>query len=206
MRVLKAFAAALMLAACGADYSRAPDDEVARARYVHDGPPEIVLFTVINNRSEEGAHAALMINGSERVIFDPAGTWYHPWAPAQYDVHYGITPLIEKRYVDYHTRITYRTVEQRIEVSPEVAEAMLRTVKAYGPVPKAFCGDSVSDILRRTPGFETIPRTFFPRQIMRAFATLPGVVTVTHTSGDPDDNKAKLQANEDEAARRAARN
>jgi hypothetical protein len=206
MRVLLALAAALMLAACGADHTRAPDEEVARARYVHDGPPEVVLFTVINNRSEEGAHSALMINGSERVIFDPAGTWYHPWAPIQYDVHYGITPLIEQRFIDYHTRITYRTVVQRREVPPEVAEALLRAVKAHGPVPKAFCGDAVSAVLRATPGFETIPRTFFPRKIMDAFARLPGVETVTYTDGDPDDNKAKLQAQEEEAARRSVRN
>lgn len=204
MRVVFAIAAALLLAACGADYSRAPDDVVARARYVHDGPPEIALITVINNRSEEGAHAALLINGSERVFFDPAGTWYHPWAPNQYDVHYGITPLIEARYIDYHTRITYRTVVQRLEVAPEVAERALVIAKGYGPVNKAFCGVAVSDILRQT-GFAEVPRTFFPRQIMTAFGKIPGVTSELYTSGDPDDNKAKLIAYELEAARGIAR-
>jgi hypothetical protein len=192
--------AAVLLAACGADYSRAPDDVVARARYVHDGPPEIALITVINNRSEEGAHAALLINGSERVFFDPAGTWYHPWAPSQHDVHYGITPLIEQRYIDYHTRITYRTVVQRLQVSPEVAERALMIAKGYGAVNKAFCGDAVSDILRQT-GFTEVRRTFFPRQIMDSFGQIPGVTEELYTSGDPDDNKAKLIANEAEAAR-----
>ncbi|MFN6978069.1 MAG: hypothetical protein ACK4OP_08100, partial [Gemmobacter sp.] len=199
MRVFLAIAAVLALAACGADYTRAPDDVVARARYVHDGPPEIALVTVINNRSEEGAHAALIINASERVIFDPAGTWYHPWAPVQHDVHYGITPLVEQRYIEYHTRITYRTVVQRMTVSPELAETVMQIAKGYGPVNKAFCGDSVSDILRRA-GFD-VPRTFFPKQIMTAFDKLPGVTSVTHTSGDPDDNKAKLLAQEEEALR-----
>lgn len=201
MRALIALAAMLLLAACGADYTRVSDADVARARYVHDGPPEIALITVINNRSEEGAHAALMISGSERVIFDPAGTWYHPWAPIQHDVHYGITPLVETRYIDYHTRITYRTVVQRVQVTPEVAERALALAKGYGPVSKAFCGDSVSDILRQTPGFESIPRTFFPKRIMRAFADIPGVTSQTYTDGDPDDNKAKLQAFQDEAVR-----
>ncbi len=204
MRVLVALAAALLLAACGADWTRAPDDEVARARYVNTGPTEIALVTVINNRNGEGAHSALIISASERVVFDPAGTWYHPWAPVQHDVHFGFSPLIETRYIDYHTRISFRTVVQRLEVSPELAEAVLQTAKGYGAVNKAFCADSVSDILRRN-GFATVPRTFFPKKIMAAFGELPGVRTQTYTSGDPDDNKAKLLANEAEAGRGIAR-
>jgi hypothetical protein len=199
VRLLVAIGFAILLAGCGADHTRMSDKDVEVARYVHDGPPEIALITVINNRSEEGAHSALLINASERVFFDPAGTWYHPWAPSQYDVHYGITPLIEKRYIDYHTRVSFRTVVQRLEVSPEVAERALQIAKGYGPVNKAFCGDAVSDILRQT-GFTEVPRTFFPRRIMDAFARIPGVTEEVYTSNDPDDNKAKLIAYEVEAA------
>ncbi len=59
---------------------------------------------------------------------------------------------------------------------------------------KAFCGASVSDILRGLPGFENMPRTFFPNRIMNAFGALPGVTTVVHNDTDADNNQALLAA------------
>ncbi len=190
---LLALLAAVTLAACGADTTRAPDDVVARARYVHDGPPEIALVTVVSNRSGEGAHSALIINASERVIFDPAGTFRHPWAPIQGDVHFGITPQLEASYIGYHTRVTYSTIVHRVQVSPEVAERALQLVKANGAVPKSFCSDSISALLRQVPGFEGVTRTFFPRTLMDSFERVTGVQGQKFQSDDPDNNKAKLR-------------
>lgn len=198
LRILAALFLALSLAACSGDRTWAPDDEVARARYVHDGPPEIALFTVVANRSDEGAHSAIMINGSERVIFDPAGTWYHPWAPIRHDTHFGITPRIEARYIDYHTRVTYRTYVHRLRVTPEVAERALALAKAYPPVPNAFCADSTSDILRQA-GIP-VERTMFPKRLMDDFSALPGVTASLHVDDDSDDNTGVLTAQELEAS------
>jgi hypothetical protein len=198
LRILVALALALALSACSGDRTWAPDDEVARARYVHDGPPEIALFTVVNNRSGEGGHSALMINADERVIFDPAGTWYHPWAPIRHDTHYGITPQIEDRYIDYHTRVTYRTVVQRLPVTPEVAARALAAAQSYPPVPNAFCADSTSDILRQAG--VPVARTMFPNRLKEAFGALPGVSERTYTDTDSDDNSGILAAQQRQAA------
>lgn len=189
-----------LLAACGAEPKWAPDDEVAQAVYRHDGPSTITLFTVISNRSNEGAHSGLMINGSQRVMFDPAGTWWHRTIPERNDVHYGITPRVLAYYKDYHTRETYRTVVQTLEVSPEVAEAALREAQAYGAVPKAYCSQSVSTILSRLPGFGGFKTTFFPKKTMRQFAEIPGVTTETLYDDDSDDNKALLAAQQKRAS------
>ena len=172
----------------------ASDEEVARAAWVDDGPPSLTLITVINNRTGSGAHTGLLINASQRVLFDPAGTWYHPQLPERNDVHFGISPPIFDFYIDYHTRITYRTVTQTIVVSPEVAELAMRKVLAHGAVPKAQCSISTSAILRSLPGFEQIPRTWFPKQLMRAFGKLPGVKEKVYTDTDPDDNSGVIQA------------
>ena len=188
-----ALVAAVTLQGCGADTTWAPDDVVARARYVHDGPPEIALVTVISNRSGEGAHSALIINASERVIFDPAGTFRHPWAPIQGDVHFGITPQLEASYIGYHTRVTYRTIVHRVQVSPEVAERALQLVKANGAVPKSFCADSISALLKQVPGFEGVSRSFFPKSLMESFVAVTGAQGRTYQSDDPDNNKAKLR-------------
>jgi hypothetical protein len=182
----------LALAACGAEPVWAPDEAVQRARFVWDEPASITLYTVVRKKGGEGAHSGLLINASQRVIFDPAGTWHHPWAPERNDLHYGMTEKMRKFYIDYHARETYDVIEQKIYVSPEVAEAALRRAESYGAVNKAFCGNSVSDIVRGLPGFEGVPRTFFPNRIRRAFSEIPGVTEKLHEDGDPDNNSGVL--------------
>ncbi len=185
-----------LLAGCvgPAEPKWASDAEVARAAWVDDGPPALTLITVISNRTGAGAHTGLLINASQRVLFDPAGTWYHPQLPERNDVHFGISPEIFDFYIDYHTRITYRTVTQTIEVSPQVAELAMQRVLAHGAVPKAQCAISTSTILRGLPGFESIPRTWFPKRLMRAFGTLPGVKEKLYRDDDPDDNSGIILA------------
>jgi hypothetical protein len=172
----------------------APDAEVARASYVFDGPPALTLFTVVNNKTGFGAHTGLLINGSQRVIFDPAGTWYHPQLPERNDVHYGMSPEIVDFYIDYHTRITYRTIVQRIEVTPEIAEQVMKAAMAYGAVPKGQCALSVTTILSKIPGFESIGVTWFPNKLSRKFGELPGVTTNVVYDTDPDDNSGVIEA------------
>ncbi|THD83533.1 hypothetical protein E7811_09620 [Aliigemmobacter aestuarii] len=197
-RTILALAAVLTVAACGADHTWAPDDEVIAARYAHDGPKAITLYTVVNNRSGSGGHSALMINGSERVIFDPAGTWYHPSRPIRHDVHFGINDQAKAFYIDYHARETYRVVEQTVVVSPEVAEIALQRVLNYGAVPKALCASAVSNVLRSIPGFESIPPALGPNRIMNAFDQIPGVEKRVITDKDDDENHGILMIQADQ--------
>ena len=181
------------LAACGAaEPSWAPDEAVAKARYVHKGPTAVTLFTVISTGNGSGAHSGLMINGSQRVMFDPAGSWSLPALAERNDVHFGITEKMVSFYIDYHARETYDVVEQTVVVTPEVAELVMKRAMAYGAVPKAHCTDSISSILRGVPGFETLPATMFPKSLMKAFGTLPGVKERTITDDDADDNHGVL--------------
>lgn len=175
----------LTLAACGADRVWAPDADVARARYVSGEAPSITLYTVINKRSGSGGHTALLIDASQRALFDPAGTFSYPSVPVRNDVHYGITEQMRKLYIDYHARETYDVLEQKIYVSPAVAEAALRRAQDYGAVNKAFCSISTSSILGGLPGFESLPKTFFPVKLSRAFGELPGVTERLYKDGDP---------------------
>jgi hypothetical protein len=189
-----------LLAACGAEPIWAPDEAVARAVYSSKEPPSVTLFTVINVNTGAGEHSALMINGSQRVMFDPAGTWYHPWVPERNDVHYGITDRMRVFYIDYHARETFWVLEQTVPVSLEVAEALRAEVEAYGAVPKAFCANAVTTVLSGMPGFEGIRTTMFPVPLSRAFAKLPGVVSDEHYDGDPDDNSGVLMIHPGEIA------
>lgn len=184
--------AVLFIAGCGAESKWAPDDVVARAAYVHDGPPSITLFTVLSNRSNNGAHTGLLINGSQRVMFDPAGTWMHPYVPERNDLHFGVTPKMVAFYIDYHARVTYRVVEQTIVVTPQQAEIAMQRAMAYGAVPKSQCAKSTSAILQGVPGFESMPATWSPEKLMKAFGRLPGVTERTFTDTDADSNHGVL--------------
>lgn len=193
-RILIALSLPLMLLAACAEPTWAPEPEVQRALHVTGEPPSITLFTVIRRSSGEGAHAGLMVDAGHRAIFDPAGTWFHRTAPERNDVHFGITDRLLGFYIDYHARETYDVVEQKVYVTPEVAQQAMAVIQSHGAVPKAMCGLAVSSVLRSIPGFEDIPRTYFPARIMAAMAQKPGVRTRTHVDGDSDDNAGLLIA------------
>lgn len=182
----------LTLAACGAKSTWAPDEDVQKAAYVSGKEPTVTLYTVIKKRSGEGAHSGLMIDGAQRVMFDPAGTWYHPWVPERNDVHYGITERFRKFYIDYHARETYDVIEQTVPVSIETAELLRARAQAYGAVPKMMCANAVSGVLQDLPEFASVPRTYYPLKIKKAFEKLPTVSERLYHDKDPDNHHGVL--------------
>ena len=197
-RIFLAFAACLTLVACGgAEPVWAPDDAVQAAAFVAETPPSVTLYTVINNTNGSGAHSGLIINGNQRVIFDPAGSWYHPRLPERNDMHYGMSDRMIAFYIDYHSRETYRVVEQTKLVSPETAALIMRRAMDYGAVPKAQCANSISTILAGVPGFESISNTWFPKKLSAEFAMLTGVTSRVITDDDDDDNHGVLMVQAD---------
>ncbi|SFM75987.1 hypothetical protein SAMN05216224_101177 [Thioclava dalianensis] len=183
----------LALAGCGADHIYASDAQIAKYRYVSDEPPSMTLFTVIGVTSGAGGHSALMINGRERIIFDPAGTWNHPWAPERNDVHYGITEKMRKFYIDYHSRKSWYVRTQKVPITMAQADQLMARVESNGSVGKMLCADSVSSVLRDMPWLKgKFSFTFSPLKLSRQFGELPGVVTKEIHDNDPDDNSGVL--------------
>ncbi|UWQ38036.1 hypothetical protein K3552_03225 [Leisingera aquaemixtae] len=181
------------LAGCAAPQQPNADAEtLARVAYRHPGPPALTLYTMINNRTGRGGHTSLMINASERVIFDPAGSFYASVVPERDDVIHGITPAVEKAYRGAHARSTYHVVIQRIEVTPEQAEKAYRLALSNGRVPGAFCAQATIGILQQVPGFESLDRTFYPEKLAEQFGQLPGVVTERYYENDSGDLQAGL--------------
>lgn len=185
MRFLAAIAVLLTLGACGAEEVGSPPAAISSASYVHPGPATLTLVTVINNTTDNGAHTGLIINGSQRVVWDPAGTYNTTRVmPERGDVLYGFTPAFEQSYIDYHTRPAYRTITQTVRVTPEVAEQVLRLAVANGPAAKASCALSTSAILSQVPGFESVGSTWFPNQLMERFGQVGGVETKIYRDED----------------------
>lgn len=177
----------LGLGACGAPQVWAPDSTVNRAVYEGTGPKSLTLYTMKNVGTDNGAHTGLLVDASQRVMFDPAGTFGHETIPERNDVHFGFSPRVEAFYASYHARETFYVVAQKKVVSSEVAELALGLVMSNGPVPKAMCTRSTSAILGRLPGFENIGTTFFPNNLSDDFAKLSNVETRVYRENDSDD-------------------
>ncbi|MXQ09594.1 hypothetical protein GQ651_17245 [Alphaproteobacteria bacterium GH1-50] len=180
----------LFLSACGgpAEPVWAPDDAVARARYVHDAPPSVTLFTVVSTRNGSGGHSGLLINGDERILFDPAGTFRLPFAPERNDVHFGMTKRAVDVYIDYHARETFDVVVQEAPVTLDQARRLTALVKDYGAVPKAQCSLSIARILQDVPGFEGVRTTYFPNSLSEQFGEATGATRRVISDDDADKN------------------
>lgn len=173
-----------ILAGCAEKGKESPIEEVRAAAFSSGGQPKLTLITVINNRSGAGAHTALLIEGSQSVIFDPAGSFEHERIPERGDVLYGITPAWVQSYRAAHARETFHVVSQEINVTPAQAERALQLVEARGAVPSALCTNSTSGILQQIQGFQSIRQVFFPVKLMEQFAELPGVTTSKYFEDD----------------------
>lgn len=169
--------APLALAACSADPVWAPDTAVNGATYRSGGPSTLTLFTVKNTGSGNGAHSALLIDASQRVLFDPAGSFQADAIPERNDVLFGFSPTAEQVYISYHARTDYYVVVQTTAVSSAVAEQALQLAQTNGAVAKANCTRATSAIIRQLPGFGSIGGSWFPNNLSDAFGQIPGVQT-----------------------------
>lgn len=186
LRLLVAGFVVLSLAACVGDEVWAPDDAVARATYVPSAPSTVTLITSINTANNSGAHSALLIDGAQRLLFDPAGSWHNPNIPERNDVLFGMSQGYLDLYLAFQSNGVFEVRTQTIDVTPAVAQQLSQAVQAYGAVGPAYCSRSITEILGATPGFTSISQTFFPLNTMEQFAQLPGVrqETIVGTTGD----------------------
>ena len=181
-RLILALAAIGVLAGCAAknaDYDQ-PAPEMAEDSYRHPGPPSLTLITIRSNDTGKGAHTALLISGSERVIFDPAGSFHHPQIHREGDVLVGISPAFWEGYRSMHARDTHHFDTQTVMVSPEVAEQALRLAYARGGVAGAQCALSTSGLLSKLPGFGGIGQTWWPNQLQESFEQVTGVAPTSY--------------------------
>ena len=187
-RILLGLAMASLLAACANDQSPdAAPEQVAAVAFREGGPKSLTVMTMVNNRTGSGGHTALLVKGSQTVIFDPAGSFRDERLTERGDVLYGMSPAWVNAYKSAHARSTYHVVSQEIPVTAEQAEQALRLVMANGSVPGAYCANATTGILSQVDGFSGIQRTFYPVKFMEQVATLPGVRTTKVYENDNGD-------------------
>lgn len=211
LRFLAVLAAAFVLAGCTTNDDFASEEEIRAVAYTHDGPPSLTLYTMVSNDTGKGAHTSLLINASQRVAWDPAGSFRAKSITASEDVVYGMTPKMVDIYTRFHARKTYHVIIQELPVSADVAEQALQLVRSYGATPQATCALSTSAILRSLPGFEDIPSTYYPNKLYEAFKRYGPTERKLYEYDADDKTKVLAEydaqlAAEQQAARKAAGN
>ena len=176
VRVLAFLALAGLVSGCAESVLDSPA-EVAAARYVSGAAPYVSLVTMVNVSNDKGAHSAILVNGSQVALYDPAGTFQLDQVPERNDVLYGITPRIQEAYEWYHARDTTYVVEQKVRVTRELADRVIARMEAEGPSAKLHCGIHAGNVLGDFPEFGGVPSSYYPSDLMEAFAALPGVST-----------------------------
>ena len=139
VRIALAGLLALTLVGCAAESVWDSDEAVARATYVPPGPATVTLITSINTRNNSGAHSALLIDGAQRLLFDPAGSWYNPAIPERNDVLFGMAPGYMDLYIAFQSNGVFEVRTHTIEVSPATAQQLSQAVQSYGAVSPAYC-------------------------------------------------------------------
>lgn len=169
-----AFLAVAVLAGCSGMLSRQPSaEEVSRALYRHDGPPEVALITLRHAPTGEGWHSALLVNGAHRVLYNPAGGAFE--GVRRGDVVYGANAAVMEDFFDYYFGRDMYAVIQRLEITPAEAATLVARIEATQLQPIGLCTWATTGVLRSLPRFEHLPQGYFPVYLMRAFRRLEGV-------------------------------
>mgnify|MGYP000131100627 CR=1 FL=1 len=170
----------VVLMACEGAERNAPigsSMDIQAAAYVSPLPSSVTLLTMVNESGDFGEHSGILINASQQVLYDPAGTFRHSTSPNARDVNYGMHPAMVEYYKSYHARRGYYVVAQELQVSPDLAEQIFQRAVAQGETAKLHCGISVSSVLNGLQMFAGIPTTYYPGKIMDSFAEVPDVKT-----------------------------
>ncbi|MEM8730994.1 MAG: hypothetical protein AAGF79_13865 [Pseudomonadota bacterium] len=177
----------LLLAAvsgCTALAPYASDEEIAAVAFRNSGQSSITVLTVINTTSGSGSHSALLIDGPQRIIFDPAGSFQYDLIPERNDVLFGITPRAEQIYKSSHASEQRYIQIQKIALTDAQAQVAYQTALNWGASPAAYCTQATSGVLRSIPGFEAIQPTWYPRQLAEQVSRIPGVQQEIYSEGD----------------------
>lgn len=167
--------APLVLAGCTGKAVWAPDVAVARAQHRAEGPPLVTLYTCLNNDTRNGAHTGVLINASERVLFDPAGSFTYPEMVERNDLLYGISDAVEAAYSAFQGSEGYHLIKLTCTLAPEEAALAFAAARVEGPVAKTQCTRAAAHVLKAVPRFAHLRSSLFPDNLMRQFAALPGM-------------------------------
>ncbi len=201
-RITFALLGAVILSGCEV-YEPASPQMIARARYESAEPPSVTLVSMVKASSGRSAHSALLINGSERVLFDPAGTFKHPDLPRAGDIHYGMTPKYVEYYERYHARFSHFVESQTVPVSRETADRIIANARAEGKSFKMTCSLATADVLRDVPPFTSVRSSWFPETLREDFARIPGVTETFRYETDIGKNSVWETMQAEESAARA---
>lgn len=185
MRIIFGILALSILAACaGGGGEPLTAEKVQAVAFRANETPRLTLLTTVNNRNGQGAHTALLVSGSQRVLFDPAGSFRSEDVFRHNDLMYGVTDRKLQTFRSFQASSRHRVVSQTIPVSAASAERALQLVQARGSVAPAYCANSTAEILQQLPETADVKVTFYPVQLMDQIKAKPGITTSVYYEND----------------------
>ena len=171
-----AILALAILTACGGVVHGNAPEVAARAHYVHNGPPEIALITIIHKPTDFMWHSALLINADERVLFESGGFWNDPDDHRLNDIVFNMTDERLAKYADHRGNLAvWDIVMHRVPVSAQVAMAAKQRAMGHESVVAGFCAQGVASVLQVVPGLEGLGNVILPHDLVPLMEKMPGV-------------------------------
>jgi len=156
---------ALSLTGCANPSIWASDEDIATASYREPGPTRVTLLTMLRSETGTGAHSALVVDdGTQRLLFDPAGGWFHPAAPERNDVLFGMNPTLYGFFLQWHARETHHVVAQEVLLPPEQARFVAQRIQEIGPVPRQIVRAQSRNCLANCRNFPICQLRGFPKR------------------------------------------
>lgn len=144
-----------------------------------DAAPEIALITILHRPSGLGRHTALLINGSQRVLYDPASHWTLGHSVRRGDLRLGFGAAAWDDYLRRAAALEAGVVIQRLPVPRAVADRAIARAATRPVAAPGTCALAVAQLLRQVDGFDWVQPTLLPDGLAGQFARRPGIVTAT---------------------------
>ncbi len=149
-----------------------------------NAPPSTTLVLAEHKGGSGAVHAALIVTGSERLIYDPSGSFTHPDTRRYGDVVYGASDDIVELFALHNADKNHDAVMRTIALQPEEAETMLDAARTHGGAMPGFCAKSVASVLRSVPRFASMRDTFWPSNVQQDFESIAPVAIRSVTDTD----------------------
>ncbi len=140
-----------------------------------NAPPSTTLVLAEHKGGSGAVHAALIVTGSERLIYDPSGSFTHPDTRRYGDVVYGASDEIVELFALHNADRNHDAVMRTIALESDEAEILLNSARTHGGAMPGFCAKSVASVLRSVPRFASMRDTFWPSNVQQDFENVSPV-------------------------------
>lgn len=137
-----------------------------------DEPSYVALITVVSSEGALHEHSALLMQGSQLALVDPAGSWGMKHEDdfnfvTLGDTYFGLDDVMVRDFLRYHARTETHVVVQKRGVERHTADKLIAGALANGDAKMGTCAWTISSLLAKDQVLGVSRRYFAPSSLMR---------------------------------------